>query len=184
MTARGAVGCAVGCVVLGAALALACAPDVEPIRWDELDIDALREQLDNPTGEVTQASADEVAAEIVRNRAAYLAISDYLDRVFLEPEAGRLEPLEPLDVGAQQAEGTSVFALFACPGEDPAATDVGFAHGTMRVDSPRLTRELVEALAAVRFWAAVGEPGWIPYGVARAAELGSLSVGDPDVGQP
>ena len=44
--------------------------------------------------------------------------------------------------------------------------------------------ELVEALAAVRFWAAVGEPRWIPYGVARAAELGSLSVGDPDVRQP
>ncbi|PRQ05439.1 hypothetical protein ENSA5_02600 [Enhygromyxa salina] len=118
---------------------LACLPDPAPIQWAPVDIEALREQLANPSGEVSEATTDEVAARFVRRREAHRAIGNYIHGVF----AGEGEGASARFVTPRALSGTSVYALVACPGPDLRAADVGFAYGAIRLDSPTLTEELI-----------------------------------------
>lgn len=127
-------------VVLALSGCLGCLPDPEPVHWDALDMDALRDALANPTAEVTKATTAEAAARVVSGQAAFREFSRFI--------LGRFLPL-PGDAGGdwvipQALDGTSVYAMLACPGEDPTA--IGhFEHGYMRLDSPTLTQALIES---------------------------------------
>ena len=55
------------------AFVLGCTPELEPIHWDAIDIDALREAIANPTGTVDEASVEQVADAIVQRSGAYRA---------------------------------------------------------------------------------------------------------------
>jgi hypothetical protein len=114
-----------------------CSPQLEPIRWQGVDIDALREAIANPTGVVDETSANEVADEIVISADAYQAVSSYLHDVFLT-EPG--EHLAPAWVLPQALDGTSIYLLVACPGDGDAPP---FSAGSIRIDSPTLTAEVV-----------------------------------------
>lgn len=134
------------CTTLALALACiacpACLPQPAPVEWDALDTEALREQIANPTGEVTDATIDEVTAIVVADLPAYRTITSFLLLGLIQPFSADAAPAW---VFPQALNGTSVYALLACPGEDVNAQDVGFAYGWMRVDSPTLTQALIES---------------------------------------
>ena len=124
-------------------LALGCTPELEPIRWQPIDIDALRQAIAEPTGFVDEASANEVAAAIVQRNEPYRVLAEYLHGVFMGAEAGEVGPpwLVP-----QALAGTSVYVMVACPGPlDDFAEP--FAHGSMRIDSPTLDAEVISTFA-------------------------------------
>lgn len=124
------------------ALALGCTPELEPIRWQPIDIDALREAIANPTGTVDEAGADQVAAAIVQRHEPYRVLANYLHEVFIDDEAGTADPVRVLP---QALEGTSVYVLVACPGP-VGSTRSPFSHGSMRIDSPTLDAEMISSL--------------------------------------
>lgn len=125
------------------ALALGCTPELEPIRWDGIDVAGLRQAIASPTGIVDEASADEVAAAIVQRQEPYRVLSDYLHQVFesdVEDAAG------PTWVIPQALDGTSVYVLVACPG--PLGDEAPpFSQGSMRIDSPTLSADLISTFA-------------------------------------
>lgn len=136
---------------LGLSLALAamlfgCRPQLEPIRWQPLDIEALREAVAHPTGFVDEAAANEVAYAVVAGHESYRALSGFLHQVFAEPEPGASGDTGPVWVVPQALSGTSVYLLVACPGPD---LDPGqpFAHGSLRIDSPSLDADVVATWA-------------------------------------
>jgi hypothetical protein len=123
-------------------LALGCTPELEPIRWEAIDVEALREAIAQPTGDVDEATSNEVGAAIVQRHEAQRVLAEYLHSVFVGAESGDQQPPH---VAPQALDGTSVYLLVACPGplgdyEQP------FAHGSMRVDSPTLDAEVLSTL--------------------------------------
>lgn len=124
-----------------------CLPDPEPVHWDAVDMDALRDALANPTAAVTEATTAEASANVASGQAAYRELGTFIADTFLSlagdasgngviPHAHWVIP--------QALDGTSVYAMLACPGEDPDA--IGhFEHGYMRLDSSTLTHELIES---------------------------------------
>jgi hypothetical protein len=117
-----------------------CLPDPEPIRWDPVDMDGLRDGLANPTAAVTEQSVAEAADQVIAARPAYVVLASFIAATFLT-ETGDANGnwLIP-----RALEGTSVYALLACPGQDPHAIG-SFVHGYIRLDSPSLTQELIES---------------------------------------
>ncbi len=129
--------------LIGLALMLGCTPELEPIHWDAVDIEALREAIANPTGIVDEASADEVGAAVVQRNEPYRVLSDYLHGVFVGDMSGDEGPVWVLP---QALDGTSVYLIVACPG--PLGADAPpFSRGSVRVDSPTLDAEVVSTFA-------------------------------------
>jgi hypothetical protein len=119
-------------------LLLGCTPELEPIRWDSIDVEALRDAIAHPTDTVDEASANEVAAAIVSSHEARRVLADYLHSVFTNSES-------PPRVVPQALSGTSAYVLVACPGpldSEPAP----FTHGSMRIDAPILDVEVLSSL--------------------------------------
>lgn len=125
------------------ALILGCTPELEPIRWDAIDVAELRDAIANPTGTVDEASADEVAAAIVERHEPYRVLADYLHQVFADDDA---DADDPVWVIPQALDGTSVYVIVACPG--PLGGDApAFSQGSMRIDSPTLSADLIATFA-------------------------------------
>ncbi len=114
-----------------------CSPQLEPIRWEGQDVEALREAIAEPTGVVDRASIRELAGNVARSADAYWSIARHLREVFLTAPSERSEPAWVI---AQARGGTSVYLLVACPGDGDAPP---FSAGSFRVDSPTLSAELV-----------------------------------------
>jgi hypothetical protein len=124
-------------------LALGCTPELQPVRWQPIDIEALRDAIAHPTGIVDEASANEVAAAIVASHEARRVLAEFLHLVFVDSE---LRAGAPPWVESQALAGTSVYVLVACPG--PLAGDAApFTHGSMRVDAPILDVDVISTLA-------------------------------------
>lgn len=138
-------------VVLGLIGCVGCLPNPEPVHWEAFDVDALRDALANPTAAVTEATITEAAANVAAGQAAFRELGTFIADTFLSlagdasghgvipqaiPQAHWVIP--------QALDGTSVYAMLACPGEDPGAIGL-FEHGYMRLDSPTLTQELIES---------------------------------------
>lgn len=119
--------------LLAGLIGSACLPNLEPITWELLDVEALRDAIAHPDGLVTATTANEMAHEIIANREVDVTLSTYFDNVFIESAPSEPEPAAPPTPA--HASGTSLYALVACPGALLDASDVGFTHGTMRVDS-------------------------------------------------
>ncbi|MEM6988873.1 MAG: hypothetical protein AAF721_00200 [Myxococcota bacterium] len=129
--------------------AVACRPDVELIEWEPLDVDAVRFAVDNPTARF----ADDPEFDALRQAltgpstaadvdAATSGLRDFLDQG-TPPEMDESNEGDEPPAGS----GTSVFLKVACAGPDPNAPDRTFEFGQIRVDSPRLTREVIENLS-------------------------------------
>lgn len=124
-------------------VALGCTPELEPIHWEAIDMDALREAIARPTADVDEANSNEVGAAIVQHHEAQRVLAEYLHTVFLGAESGDRQP--PY-VAPQALDGTSVYLLVSCPGPLSDAHQQPFAHGSMRVDSPTLDAEVLSTL--------------------------------------
>lgn len=121
---------------------LGCEPQLEPIRWQPLDVEALRREFSSPTGELTEANLNEVESVLNEQSGSVETLGTFVaDR--LVAENGKLTG--PW-VMPRSLTGTSVYALLACPGSELDPGEVDFAHGHIRLDSPTLTPEVVEAL--------------------------------------
>lgn len=117
-----------------------CLPDPEPVRWDAFDLDALRDALANPTAPITDQTLVEAADLAAPPRLAYVELSRFVVQTLLSLAGdGGGKWVIP-----QALDGTSVYAMLACPGEDPDGMAY-FEHGYMRLDSPTLTQELIES---------------------------------------
>jgi hypothetical protein len=130
------------CVLLLLGLVLGCTPELEPIRWEQVDVDALREAIANPTGLVDERNTDEVAGTIVQREAPYRVLSSYLQAVFAGAQPDRAAPVW---VVPQALDGTSVYVLVACPGPRDAEA-APFRYGSMRIDSPTLDDDVISTL--------------------------------------
>lgn len=124
---------------------LACTPDLAPIEWDAVDIEALRNAIANPTGIVDEASSKEVADSIVEGSEAYRLLAAFIHAVFVADE-GTSPDASVVWVVPQALGGTSVYALVACPG-DSLDGEASFANGFLRVDSPTITADLISTFA-------------------------------------
>ncbi len=131
-------------------LAIACTPEVDVPRWEPLDVDALRSAMDNPTaqfaddpelGTLRETLTQPSTAQSVD--AATAELREFLDQGEL-PATGNSSGDDDRDT---LGSGTSVFLEIACGGPDPDAPDRTFQFGRIRVDSPRLTREVIENLS-------------------------------------
>ncbi|MEZ4429168.1 MAG: hypothetical protein R3A51_15965 [Nannocystaceae bacterium] len=148
-------------------LALAgCGAKPTPVQWDELDYDALRDDMARPTGEVNDAHAREVVDRFAASGPTIARLAQTLERLLPagvapldlpdpggaplspgDPDALTTRPKEQVpSLASDGLEGTNVYAELACWGPDPAP-DLSFLHGSIRVDGPSLRRETVEALA-------------------------------------
>lgn len=128
--------------------AIACTPEVEVPRWEPIDVDALISSVENPTarfaddpelgtlrGTLTEPSTAESVDEATQG------LRELLDESERPP--GDDEP----GVGDRGlGSGTAVFLEIACGGPDLSAPDRTFEFGRIRLDSPRLTREVIENL--------------------------------------
>lgn len=137
----------VGLSTLGCTIA--CTPEVDVPRWDPLDVDALVSTVDNPTARfaddpelgtlrdtLNEPSTAESVDEATRGLREFL---DEMERpVEDDPSAGDLGGL---------GSGTAVFLEIACAGPDLDAPDRTFEFGSIRIDSPRLTRDVIENLS-------------------------------------
>ncbi|GEM_PF-6700871 len=122
---------------------LACVPELEPIRWEAIDIEALRDAVASPTGIVDEQSTQEIADSLVRDNDAYQVLAQYIRAVFsatASPDGPGPRWLIPQALG-----GTSIYALVACPGTELDGGEFSFANGFMQIDSPTLTAELVSS---------------------------------------
>ena len=129
--------------------AVACRPRVDIPEWEPLDVEALRFTIENPTARF----ADDPDFAELRDGLTRPSTAAELD-------AATAELRDVLDQGAPPAmdgpsngddgkpgSGTSVFLKVACPGPDLDDPDRTFRFGHIRVDSPRLTRDVIENLS-------------------------------------
>lgn len=123
-------------------LVLGCTPELEPIHWEAIDVEALHDAIERPTGAVDEATSNEVGQTIVQRHEAQRVLAEYLHTVFVGAKPGERQPPH---VVPQALDGTSVYLLVSCPG--PLGGDhQPFAHGSMRVDSPTLDAEVLSTL--------------------------------------
>ena len=147
-----------------------CGGKPEPVRWNELDFEAMVADMANPTGTVTNENVLEIAEAFTDNAEAIILLGKILDRMFptgvedalvdsggapLAPGGDELVDLvwetpasaaEDGDEFSLDLEGTSVFVKLACWGPEPLDPDLSFRHGYIRVDGPGLSEEVIENL--------------------------------------
>lgn len=123
----------------------ACTPEVESRTWTPVDFDEVEFALDNPTARL----ADDPQLDMLRDslrapstasnvNAAVIDVRDVLS----DDSTG--EAVTDTNGGTQLGSGTSVYLEIACGGPDMDNPDRTFDFGLVRVDSPALTREVVE----------------------------------------
>lgn len=117
-----------------------CKREVEPARWNAIDLEALRDSIDAPTGTVDEDSVSEIARDFVRAELPLDALLGLIEDVFTMSEqdggvhAWRMPRLE----------GTNVFVEVSCPGPALSEPVLDFSEGRLRVDSPSLSEEYAE----------------------------------------
>ena len=137
-------------VFLGAGCCtVACRPSIDIREWEPLDADTVRFTLANPTARF----ADDPEFEMLREALTGPSTAASIDAA----TAGLREILDQDDPPSMEepgdgddgsfGSGTAVFLKIACGGPDPNAPDRTFDFGHIRIDSPRITREVVENLS-------------------------------------
>lgn len=137
-------------VLLSAACcAVACNPGVEVPQWEPLDVEALRSVVENPTARFADDPEFDTLREALTGpstAASVDAATAGLREVLDQGEPPEMD--EPSNGGGGSlGSGTSVFLKIACGGPDPDDVDRTFEFGYIRVDSPALTREVIENLS-------------------------------------
>lgn len=141
-----------------------CRRDIEPIRWQAIDDDAIVAEIENPTAPLTQQTLDALADSLFDDRRALLATHRVITaglQAESDPDAGLAElPAEPEipteTTGMSPApegpdvnidlSGTSVFLRVGCPGPTDDELDPAFGHGTLRLDSASLSEQTLDNL--------------------------------------
>jgi hypothetical protein len=137
----------IGSIWLLTAASMACAPEVSVPEWDPIDMNELERQLAEPTGELADVEDVEQWLEALGAKVATVrSAGDALDVVKDVLESGEGPPPVPEGSDGRAPSGTSVYLKIACPGEDPEDPDLSFDSGMIRVDSPRLSEEVLENL--------------------------------------
>ncbi len=123
------------------------APDFRPRSWDPIDPEATVWLTQNPTAEISASEADAIATRTVVEAARLVRTaawtSDVLESLGVGAAIGRLDGVRVPRAGL---EGTSVRLEIGCPGEEISGADATYRHGTLRVDSPALSLEVLERL--------------------------------------
>lgn len=127
-------------------------------QWDLLDVDGLRSTLDNPTARFADDPALDALRDALTNPAPESSLDDAANALldFLEGngddggeegggEEGGLSE-EGGEGEGQLGSGTTAYLRVACPGPNDTL-DSEFEFGHIRVDGPRLTREVIESFA-------------------------------------
>lgn len=137
-------------------LAAACTNhEVEVPEWEVLDVDGLRNTLDNPTARFADDPALDALQDALTNPSAESSLDDAANALldFLEGDdggGGEEGTGEAGDTGEEEegslGSGTTVYLEIACPGPNDTL-DPDFAFGRIRVDGPRLTQEVIENFA-------------------------------------
>jgi len=124
-----------------AGLAASCFPDPQPVRWEPIDVEQLKDDLANPTGEVNPETSKEVAEGLIGNEAALREVLKFIDLIYTlsQDDQGGLTAVVP-----RELDGTNIFMRIACPGTDPLDPDTTFQQGELRLDSPSFTDEFLE----------------------------------------
>lgn len=119
----------------------ACKRDVDPVQWDALDLEEMRDRMDEPTAAATQQNVNEVAEQFIRDREALEAVFQFIEDAFETGDGGAGDG--PAYI-RPRLEGTNVFVKFSCLGDDLAAPVLDFSQGHLRLDSPSLSEEFAE----------------------------------------
>lgn len=133
-------------VVVVACAAVTCFPDPKPVSWEPLDLDALKDDLANPTGEVNEDTSKEVAEGLIANEEALREVLRFIELIYSlsQDDQGGLTAVVPRGL-----DGTNIFMRIACPGSDVANPDTSFEEGELRLDSPGFTDEFLETFEVV-----------------------------------
>lgn len=135
--------------LLAACCAVACAPEVDVPQWEPLDVEALRAAVENPTARFADDPEFDALSEALTGpstAASVDAATAGLREVLDQGDPPAMDEPPGNDGDSSLGSGTSVFLKVACGGPDPNAIDRTFQFGHIRVDSPGLTREVIENL--------------------------------------
>jgi hypothetical protein len=124
-----------------------CSPEVESRTWTPIDFDEIAFALDNPTARLADdPQFDMLGASLLMPSTASNVDSALGDVRGVLSDDSTGEAIEDMNTGTELGSGTSFYLEIACGGPDRDNPDRTFDFGLIRMDSPALTREVVENL--------------------------------------